>query len=206
MGQWLILKIGYDCQIPQEGGGRAYLANSLIIIWITDVWIFNMHRSQLNVSPYIDIVLLFLHFLVLCDYWVQASESRIPLTPMLMGFRDVAFSSSFMNRLKSNWVCCFSKFVGSLYFWRIPFSDYLKITTAVIVACGRAGMGRDFLPGYPSPYYPWVPGTHYVTIAFWACPQLENIHLNENNKQRQLVCRSLACSWEEYENAEMFVL
>ena len=29
MRQWLILKIGYVCQIPQEGGGRAYLANSL---------------------------------------------------------------------------------------------------------------------------------------------------------------------------------
>ena len=39
----------------------------------------------------------------------------------------------------------------------------------------KAGMGRDFVPGYPSPYYLRVP----VTIAFWACPQLENIHLNE---------------------------
>ena len=29
MRQWLIFKIGYVCQIPQEGGGRAYLANSL---------------------------------------------------------------------------------------------------------------------------------------------------------------------------------
>ena len=27
--QWLIFKIGYVCQIPQEGGGRACLANSL---------------------------------------------------------------------------------------------------------------------------------------------------------------------------------
>ena len=42
----------------------------------------------------------------------------------------------------------------------------------------RAGMGRDFVPGYPSPYYPRV----LVTLAFWACTQLENIHLNENNK------------------------
>ena len=31
MQKWLILKIGYVCQIPQEGGGRAYLANSLIL-------------------------------------------------------------------------------------------------------------------------------------------------------------------------------
>ena len=30
MRQWLILKIGYVYRIPQEGGGRAYLANSLI--------------------------------------------------------------------------------------------------------------------------------------------------------------------------------
>ena len=30
MRQWLIFKIGYVCQIPQEGGGWAYLANSLI--------------------------------------------------------------------------------------------------------------------------------------------------------------------------------
>ena len=29
MRQWLIFKIGYVFQIPQEGGGRAYLANSL---------------------------------------------------------------------------------------------------------------------------------------------------------------------------------
>ena len=29
MRQWLIFKIGYVCQIPQEEGGRAYLANSL---------------------------------------------------------------------------------------------------------------------------------------------------------------------------------
>ena len=43
-----------------------------------------------------------------------------------------------------------------------------------------AGTGRDFVTGYLSLYYmyPWVP----VTIAFWACPQLENIHLNKNNK------------------------
>ena len=42
----------------------------------------------------------------------------------------------------------------------------------------RAGMGKDFVPGYPSLCYPRVP----VTIAFCVCPQLENIHLNENNK------------------------
>ena len=32
MRQWLIFKIGYVCQIPQEGGGQAYLANSLLVI------------------------------------------------------------------------------------------------------------------------------------------------------------------------------
>ena len=42
----------------------------------------------------------------------------------------------------------------------------------------RAGTGRDSVPGYPSPYYPRVP----ITIAFWACPQLENKYLNENNE------------------------
>ena len=31
MRQWLTFKIGYVCQIPQEGGGRAYLANSLLM-------------------------------------------------------------------------------------------------------------------------------------------------------------------------------
>ena len=35
----------------------------------------------------------------------------------------------------------------------------------------RAGTGRDL---YPSSYYPRVP----ITIALWACSQLENIHLN----------------------------
>ena len=30
MRQWFILKIGYVCQIPPEGGGRAYLANNLL--------------------------------------------------------------------------------------------------------------------------------------------------------------------------------
>ena len=42
------------------------------------------------------------------------------------------------------------------------------------------GLGRVEIlyPGTPSLYYLRVP----VTIAFWVCPQLENIHLNENNK------------------------
>ena len=45
------------------------------------------------------------------------------------------------------------------------------------MANARAGMGRDFVPRYPSPYYPLIP----VTIALQACPQIENIHLNETN-------------------------
>ena len=52
----------------------------------------------------------------------------------------------------------------------------------------RAGTGRDFVPTYPSHYYPQVP----ITITFWSCPQLENIHhLNENNKWHQ--CLSFVC-------------
>ena len=33
MRQLLVFNIGYVCQIPQEGGGRAYLANSLVIYY-----------------------------------------------------------------------------------------------------------------------------------------------------------------------------
>ena len=41
----------------------------------------------------------------------------------------------------------------------------------------RAGTGRDFVPESLLLAGTRVP----VTIAFWAFPQLENIHLNENN-------------------------
>ena len=51
-----------------------------------------------------------------------------------------------------------------------------------------AGTGRDIVPRYPSPYYPWVP----VTIAFWDCSQLENICFTENTKKHQPVHLSLA--------------
>ena len=46
------------------------------------------------------LVILIFSGLVLWDYWVQMSESRIPLKLVLWGMRDVAFSSiSLMNRL-----------------------------------------------------------------------------------------------------------
>ena len=49
--------------------------------------------SWLNFSPYIDIVLIFFHILVLQEYWVL-TESRIPLKPVLGDVRIVAFSIS----------------------------------------------------------------------------------------------------------------
>ena len=35
------------------------------------------------------------------------------------------------------------------------------------IVCCMPGMGRDFVLGYPTPYYPRVP----VTILFWTCVQ-----------------------------------
>ena len=44
---------------------------------------------------------------------------------------------------------------------------------------------------YPGTLVP--PGTCVpITIAFWTCPQLQNIHLNETKKYSQSVCLSLA--------------
>ena len=64
----------------------------------TEVGLFRDHNScrcavwrAYKVSPYIDIVLLFLHFLVLWDYRVQhLFEGRVALNPGLGGVRDVA--------------------------------------------------------------------------------------------------------------------
>ena len=45
----------------------------------------------LKVSPYIDLVLLYLHFLVLWDCGIQnVFECRVELSPVLGGVRDVA--------------------------------------------------------------------------------------------------------------------
>ena len=63
------------------------------------------------------------------------------------------------------------------YLHHIAF-DRLKSHTQFPCPASMDGTGRDSVPGYPSPYDLRVP----VTIEFWACPQLENIHLNENNK------------------------
>ena len=41
-----------------------------------------------------------------------------------------------------------------------------------------AGTGKDFVPVSLLPAVTQVP----ITIAFWTCPQLENIHFNENSK------------------------
>ena len=49
--------------------------------------------AKTSFSPYIDIVLIFFHILVLQKYWVLA-ESRIRLKPVLGGVRIVALSSS----------------------------------------------------------------------------------------------------------------
>ena len=48
----------------------------------------------------------------------------------------------------------------------------------------------DFVDSLFKHWYPvglgWVkilyPSTELLSHAFWVCPQLENIHLNENNK------------------------
>ena len=64
--------------------------------------------------------------------WVQTSENRIPLKwPALVGVRDVPVFR--MNRLNQTEPAVF-QFVGSLYFRKIPMSDSLEITTAVVVA------------------------------------------------------------------------
>ena len=46
-------------------------------------------------------------------------------------------------------------------------------------------------PGTRVPITCRYPGTT-VTILFWESPQLENVHLNENNKQHPSVCLFLA--------------
>ena len=76
-----------------------------------------------NVSPYIDVVLLALHFLVFWDYWVQASEIRNK--PVLAASGMFHFHASLMNRLDPPYPL-FSNFIGSLYIQRIQLSDYLE--------------------------------------------------------------------------------
>ena len=52
------------------------------------------------------------------------------------------------------------------------FFDFLVFwaSTTNWVHSIRAGMSRDFVHGYPSPYYPQVP----VTIVLWTCTQEDN--------------------------------
>ena len=52
-----------------------------------------MSLSRDNDVPYIDIVLIFFHILVLQEYW-SLKESKILLKPVLGGVRIVALSIS----------------------------------------------------------------------------------------------------------------
>ena len=51
---------------------------------------------------------------------------------------------------------------------------------------------------YPGTQVPITPGTRLpITTAFWACPPLENIYFNANNKPSQSVCLLHTSAWEE---------
>ena len=68
-----------------------------------------------------------------------------------------------------------SKGIDSGYLvWATPPTvlcwSFWNYTSVFVMVWSRAWMGRDFVPGYLSPYYPRVP----VTIVFWTCAQSEN--------------------------------
>ena len=67
----------------------------------------------MSFSPYIDIVMILFHILVLDEYWIL-KESRIPLKPVLGGVRIVALSITSHDSIKPGLL--FSYIVGSLYF------------------------------------------------------------------------------------------
>ena len=84
-----------------------------------------------KVSPYIDIVLLFLHCLVPWDWRVQhLFGNRVAINPG----PGSDLSLSLMNRLNQTESAVFKLWM--LYFQSISFSDYLEITMAVVVPCG----------------------------------------------------------------------
>ena len=56
-------------------------------------WFYSILVADKAFSPYVDIVLIFFHVLVLLEYWVQ-TESRILLKPELGCVRIVALSIS----------------------------------------------------------------------------------------------------------------
>ena len=64
--------------------------------------------AALKVSPYIDIVLSFLHFIVLWDCMVQQLfGNRVGLSPGLGGVRDVGSAIISHEQTQLNRVCCF---------------------------------------------------------------------------------------------------
>ena len=82
-------------------------------------------------------MLLCLHCLVLWDCRVQLLfGNRVALNPGLGGVRDVASASiTFaLEQTQSNRVCYFQTL--DAVFPKDHFSDYLEITTDVVVPCG----------------------------------------------------------------------
>ena len=57
----------------------------------------------------------------------KSFESRVALNPGLCGMRDVTSANKTESAVFIFWL---------LYFQRIPLSDYLEITTSVVVSCG----------------------------------------------------------------------
>ena len=77
--------------------------------------------------------------LVLFDCRVQLLfGNRIALNPRLGGLKDVASAIISHERTLSNRVCCFQTL--DAVFPKDLFSDYLEITTAVVVPCGDPKM------------------------------------------------------------------
>ena len=77
-----------------------------------------------NVTPHIDIVLLFLHFLVFWDCRFQdLFSNRVALKPGLGGVRDVASAIISHEQTQSNRVCYFQNL--DAVFPKDPLSDYL---------------------------------------------------------------------------------
>ena len=78
-----------------------------------------------KISPYIDIVLLVLHFLVPWNCRVQhLYESRVALNSGLGGVRDVASEIISHEQNQLNRVCCFHTL--DVVFPKDLFSDYTR--------------------------------------------------------------------------------
>ena len=71
-------------------------------------WNFVYSIGHSSTTPYIDIVLLFLHFLFLWDCRIQRLfGNRVALNPGLGGVRDVASAIISHEQIQWNWVCYF---------------------------------------------------------------------------------------------------